>query len=363
MARRRTETFSLSFLDVMACGLGAVVLFFMIISATMHERQDELNKHLSEQADKLRTEVNEGERNLVELRNAIEDTERRDVEARGMARRIIELMEQKQEELSRMDADTVAAREHINKLKADLKSMEEASKRLSAASSQPSDVGERLRRIEGQGRRQYLTGMQVTGNRLVILLDTSASMLDETIVNIIRRRNMPPAQRVHSAKWQRALRTTEWIVAQMQPTTKFQIISFNQTAASVLPDKEGQWLDAGDPGTVDAAIQASRKLVPEGGTSLHNAIAALKKMSPAPDNVMLVIDSLPTMAENVPIRSTVSGSARLRLFNDAVRELPGGFPVNVILFPMEGDARASPAYWRLAQITGGSFISPSEDWP
>ena len=33
MARRKTEVFSLSFLDVIACGFGAVVLFYTILSA------------------------------------------------------------------------------------------------------------------------------------------------------------------------------------------------------------------------------------------------------------------------------------------------------------------------------------------
>ena len=61
MARRRFDTFSLSFLDIMSCGFGAVVLFFMIISATIAIRSDELNKKLSEKADSLLVEVSEGD--------------------------------------------------------------------------------------------------------------------------------------------------------------------------------------------------------------------------------------------------------------------------------------------------------------
>jgi hypothetical protein len=37
--------------------------------------------------------------------------------------------------------------------------------------------------------------------------------------------------------------------------------------------------------------------------------------------------------------------------------------VNVILLPMEGDPMAASAFWRLAQLTRGSFLSPAEDWP
>jgi F0F1-type ATP synthase membrane subunit b/b' len=260
--KKRFDTFSLSFLDCMSCGFGAVVLFFMIISATMAVRQDELNKNLSERADSLKVEVSAGELNLVELRNRIEQTEKEQVEAQGLARRIVALLEQKREELARLDKDTTSQEAHINKLKADLKQLEEANRRLAAASASPSDLGSRIRQIEGEGQRQYLTGLKVGGERVMVLLDTSASMLDEDIVNVIRRRNMPDAQKIRAPKWQRALRTVEWVVAQFEPGTKFQIVSFNTQAVSVLPDTDGRWLDASDPKVVESAMTATRRHEP-----------------------------------------------------------------------------------------------------
>ncbi len=363
MARRRLDTFSLSFLDIMSCGFGAVVLFYMIISATMAIRSDELNKNLSERSEKLRIEASEGEENLVELRNTLEETEKKIVEARGLSRRIIELIEDKQVELAEMEEDTLARQEHINKLKADLKALEEDSKRLSAASSQPEELGDRLRRIQGDGDRQYLTGVKVGGERVLVLLDASASMLDETIVNIIRRRNMDDAQKIRSPKWQRALRTVEWLVAQLPPGARFQIVRFSQSASPVLPDSAETWLEAADPEVVDRVIQGSRRLVPAGGTSLHNAFAAAKTLTPRPDNIFLITDGLPTQGREPPRGRTVSGRARLRHFNNSLEELPTGIPVNVVLMPIEGDAQAATEFWRLAQATQGSFISPSRDWP
>jgi len=38
-------------------------------------------------------------------------------------------------------------------------------------------------------------------------------------------------------------------------------------------------------------------------------------------------------------------------------------PVNVVLLPMEGDPAAPTYFWRLAQATGGAFLSPPRDWP
>jgi len=365
MARsRRFDTFSLSFLDCMSCGFGAVVLFFMIINATITVRSDEVNRALSLRAESLKIEVNEGELNLVELRNTLEDVEQREVDAQGMARRIIALLEEKRSELANMEADTVASEEDINKLKADLKALEEESRRLSAAASRPEEQGQARRGILGDGDRQYLTGLKVGGKRVLLLMDRSASMLDDTIVNVIRRRNLPGPQRVLAPKWLRTQRTVEWLLSQLSIDAEFQVIGFGTRARSVVPDADNQWLAAEDPEAVEAAISGARRLIPDGGTSLHKAFAAARAMSPPPDNIILITDGLPTQAEKPPlVGKTVSGRARLRYFRSAEGELPKGVPVNVILMPMEGDADAVAEYWRLAQRTDGSFISPARDWP
>jgi len=102
---------------------------------------------------------------------------------------------------------------------------------------------------------------------------------------------------------------------------------------------------------------------PHGPTSLHAAFGAARALEPTPDNIYLLVDGLPTMGEIVPTRGGVTGRERIDHFNRAVRQLPVGVPVNVILFAMEGDPQAAPAYWVLALRTGGSMLAPSEDWP
>jgi len=88
-----------------------------------------------------------------------------------------------------------------------------------------------------------------------------------------------------------------------------------------------------------------------------------RALEPKPDNIYLLVDGLPTMGEVVPTKSGVTGRERLDHFNRAVRNLPVGVPVNVILFAMEGDPQAAPAFWILALHTGGSMLAPAEDWP
>ena len=51
MARRRFSVFNLAFLDVMSCGLGAVVLFYMIINAQVAVRAKDMNVELLAEKD------------------------------------------------------------------------------------------------------------------------------------------------------------------------------------------------------------------------------------------------------------------------------------------------------------------------
>ena len=106
-----------------------------------------------------------------------------------------------------------------------------------------------------------------------------------------------------------------------------------------------------------------RQVVPREGTSLYHGLLAIRTMRPPPDNLILLADSLPTQGKNPPSGKTISGKQRLKLYQRALKELRPGFPVNVILFPMEGDPMAASTYWKLAIATGGSFLSPPEDWP
>ncbi len=82
-----------------------------------------------------------------------------------------------------------------------------------------------------------------------------------------------------------------------------------------------------------------------------------------PDNIFLITDGLPTQGERKPRRALVTGDERLKHFRDAVRHLPRGVPVNIILLPFKGDPMAASEYWQLAKLSQGSFLSPSTDWP
>jgi hypothetical protein len=201
------------------------------------------------------------------------------------------------------------------------------------------------------------------GKRILILVDASASMLDETVVGVIRRRNLNIKEKLKSPKWQQSVATVDWLTTQLPPTSQFQVYTFNEAAGPLLAGTGGAWLNAGEIDRLNQTIARIRRLVPEKGTSLLNAFNVIGEMKPAPDNIFLLTDSLPTMGAKKPWRKRVSGKKRLSLFNDAIRRLPSRVPVNIILYPMEGDPFAASAFWKLAKDTRGSFFCPSKDWP
>ena len=191
----------------------------------------------------------------------------------------------------------------------------------------------------------------------------SASMLDNTIVNIIRRRNMPIAERLNSNKWVQVRKTVDWLTTQLPIPSQYQIYVFNNEVRSLLPGTEGQWLEVADEQQLTGAVNELNKIVPTEGTNLENLFVNIKQMNPLPDNIYLITDGLPTLGSRGSNQGTISGRDREELFERAVREVPAGIPINVILAPLEGDPQAPGSYWTLAINTKGSFMMPSPDWP
>jgi hypothetical protein len=365
MARKRRpfEVFSMSFLDCMSCGFGAVILFFMIINAQVRETTEQDPTNLMAETRKLEVEILDRRKNLVLARNTMEQLDDERQTAQGQIAQIIALIEELRAELARYDKDTLAKIERIEQLQVDIKTLEEEVKRLLALESEASSEGTRLREFKGEGDRQYLTGLRLGGQRTLILVDRSASMLDDTIVNIIRRRNMGVEDKLRAVKWRQVVASVDWLTAQFQPGAEFQIYMFNNTVEPVIKGSDGVWLKADDATQLDEAIRVLRRTVPENGTNMLAAFEVASRLSPPPDNIILLADGLPTMDEATTSARTVTGTQRMRMFDRATRELPGAVPVNVFLFPLEGDYQAAFAYWVLAHNTRGSFISVSRDWP
>jgi von Willebrand factor type A domain len=366
MARRRRkfDIFSMSFLDTICCAFGALVLLYMILNAAGSRVFQKDTAAIRAEVDKLEEEVLRGYADLVALRNSLKTTSSEAERAEGLSDRVLEETEKLTLQLADSDKTAVSRREAIEKLKADLKQLEESQKRLVAGTPAPGKPGNRVKGFVGTGDRQYLSGLKLGGQRIAILVDVSASMLDETVVNVIRLRNMSESRRLQSEKWRRTVATVDWLTAQIPPKSQFQVIAFNVKAWPVVPNSTGRWLDGSDAQALTDAVANLRRTVPADGTSLENAFALMNTLTPAPDNVFIITDGLPTQGATPPtVRRTIDGDGRLRLFERALGKYPNKVPANVILMPMEGDPSAPSAFWALARRTNGSFLMPAKDWP
>lgn len=362
MARaRRINVFSLSFLDVMSCGFGAVILVFLIINHATQRDPSPKSDDLLAEIRMLDYQVQKGEKDLFELIESLDDVKARVDQSDAKLASTETTIEIQKSSLADLENTSVAQTESLQALTADIESRETEVNRLLALKA--ANDGAQVRSFEGEGDRQYLTGLKVGGRNIVIAIDASASMLDETIVNVLRRRNMNDEQKLVAPKWQRAVRTAEWLAAQLPLDADFQVYTFAEQTNTLLPESDGDWQPMYDGQALNAAIENLRTEIPNGGSSLVNLILEIRKLSPIPDNVYIITDGLPTQGENPPRAATVTGRKRLDLFGEAVDRLPKQIPVNIIMFPMEGDPMASAAYWNVARVTGGAFISPSWDWP
>ena len=119
-------------------------------------------------------------------------------------------------------------------------------KRLMSIKTEQDGAGQQIREFRGEGDRQYLTGLKLGGERTLILVDRSASMLSDTLVNVIRRRNLPVAEQLKSRKWRQFIATVNWITTQLDEDDQYQIYMFNNTAEPVIRGTEGVWLTADD---------------------------------------------------------------------------------------------------------------------
>ena len=365
MARRRFHVFSMSFLDIISCGFGAVVLFFVIINAQVRLRADAERIDLLSESTRLEEEVLEGRKDLLQLRGERDTLDERRATAIEELRKLRERLAALLAELAEYERLGTQSQESVEKLRADVDRLREMQEELEARVAEAEEgTGQRVRGFEGRGARQYLTGMQMGGDRVMILVDASASMLGRTYIDVLRFRLMDEELKPRAPKWVQVVNSVDWITTRLEPQQRFQVYIFGVEHRSILEGTDGEWLSVADGARVSEAVEALRKFAPEGGTSLHAAMRAIRAMQPLPDNVYLLTDGLPTQGASPPSRvGSVDTRARERFFTRAVRDLPSGIPVNVLFYPMDGDPAATGYYWLMASQSRGSFVSVYRDWP
>ena len=343
---RRNIAFSLSFLDIMACGFGAVTLLFIILSYNI---EDDVSPDIvaTAEVERLKNDLDVAEDNLIKIKDDLR-----------LATTSLEAARKKFNDFKRQDqlpeADPSLDYDEYKQLEQTIKELESALIELEEGEAQERWYGKNL-----------MTGLDFSGQRILILVDGSASMLSETVQEAIQLGfaiKSGQATVEDAKKWQWVVKTVAWLVANIDENVSFQVYLFNTSAQAAITDTLGQWLFP-DQLVKEDVVDAMRLHLPNSGTSLENVLSEIKSLDPPPDLIFLLTDGLPTQGQTKPKKYMITPSERRKYFLNAVEQIPAGVPVSTILYPLDGDPEAALLYWKLAYDSSGSFITPSRDWP
>lgn len=348
--RRETEVFSLSFLDCICCGFGAVLLIFLL---TVARKTDVDKADVDAARDRLRKIQSEVKMTQDELQHlaqilAAAQLELQDINSKNNQDQV--KMSDRKRELLLMLQQTALLKDALHALLGEKKNI-------------PTEEQVPVP-IPNVDRRQYLTGVKLHGEFVVFVVRASGSMLDETIDTAAARLEDSPEKKRAAPKWQRTIQALQWMLASLDPETHFQILMFNEDTTSIIPNREEEWFSTKDRKTITEILKRLDEFVPVGGANLERAFTKIRFLPRLPDSIVLFTDGLPTRSDSVPIEGDVDEGHRIRFFEIATKQLPPRIPVSTILFPMlTGDPGAPGLYWELANATRGALVSPSKSWP
>ena len=358
-AKRREQGSLIAFLDVMACGLGAAILLFLIVK---HHTEAAVEPEAAERAAAEMESLAALREEARALTERIEQAQRE-----SEARRAQEALEAASGESG---ADAARARLAEIEREIELARARNAALRQRVESIAPREAADVIEDVRG-GEEDYLLGLRVEGRRIAVLVDRSASMTDERLIDIIARKVRSDADKRRGPKWRRTLRTARWLLHRLPAGSEVAVIAFNDEAQVL--SGEG-WADARDRATLQALFDRLDGLVPTGATNLEAGLRALGRLSPGATDIYVVTDGLPTRSLSSPgllsgcsrnTKGKVSGECRKRLFAASLRNSapPPGRKVHVVLLPLEGDPEAAPAFWNWTARAGGVLLTPARGWP
>ncbi|MCE2389986.1 MAG: VWA domain-containing protein [Proteobacteria bacterium] len=354
--RREPPGTNLALLDVMSCGLGAVILVLML--AKPHLATTEIPA----QAEVLEAELvglNARREALnAELARAESEAERERVRVLALRRRSGVLEARRRDQ----SLETAQRRSSLSAVESLLEN------RPDPPTAPTPDTVE----LEANNEAEYLIGLKVEGRRIAILIDASASMTEERLIEVIRRKTGTPDERRAGPKWQRARRVLRWLLARLPPDSQVAVLTYAEKAEFL---GEQRWTDASDSAALGALAVALDEVDPRGPTNFRAGLDAV--WAERPDSLYVVTDGLPTQGRerSLPRRflsgikggcgnsNTISGECRRALMNEAIDRNWNGRVANAILLPLEGDPEAPAVYANWTRGTGGRLLAPSPDWP
>ncbi len=348
--RKSTEVFSLSFLDCICCGFGAVLLLFVLTAKRKAEVHDDLQAQILEVIGEMDNDVAMKDKELEDLKLtlAVETQRRKDVGAR------LEKEKRLQTELD----------ERLKLLLQQLAALEgELGRLIDDKENLPTQEEEAPIPIPNPERRQYLTGFDILGDHVLFLVEASAGMTADTVEEALDYASKSERERRDGPKWKRIKLGLRWLIANLKPTARYKIIFYNADLIPLETSFGQEWFDPTDAALTTEVLDAIDDITPEGGANLEKAFRIVNELPIEPDRLVLICDGLPTLSETYPSAGNVVYDDRVAMLRAAQNALAVKLPVNTILYPLMPDPGSALHFWRLANSTSGSMISPAENWP
>ncbi|MDC6449479.1 hypothetical protein PQY67_04770 [Pseudomonadales bacterium] len=362
------DAMGLSFLDILCCGLGAAILLLLIVK---HDGSSLIDADLQLMAypriAALEQLLNQKLAQVELLNSELEKIESQNDDELDRALDRWKNIDVEKAEIARLQYETLLEENRLEALKTLEKRLAD---RLSFEAQKDSSVlTEKVGALKGIG----LAGE----DKVVILLDVSASMLHWSLVEIIRLQASGAVAIKNAPKWNQAILAAQFAYQTLDKGARFKIIRFSEFAYDTddaeIDEQKIIW--ELNNGKHDKLVSELSDKLPKKGTNLQVGFDAVNSLVPRPERILLITDGLPGKISNrhqlkgCPRNTTrvvrVSGECRTSIAIESVRSLGqklSKVPIDVILLPLEGDREAIRFYSLLTGLTAGKLITPSVDW-
>lgn len=203
-------------------------------------------------------------------------------------------------------------------------------------------------------------GMNLTGKKVVFLVDISGSMC------MMDTKNLAPD------KWPQVCKTLGKVMASLPNLTHYQVIAFSESVWYPL-GREGQWIVYDPKTSVKQLVATMNKIKPAGGTKMRPAfVETFQKFGQQDlDTIYLISDGLPNYDDNLPkeaanlrgVQLTEYLSRRVRHELKTIwnRPVNGRTPVRINAIGYFFESPEVGAFlWALARENNGNFVGMSE---
>jgi hypothetical protein len=330
MARRKgrgraPEEFSLSFLDVICCGFGAIILLLMITKTVEPQIIEASTVNLEGKLAELQEQVFEirGETKILN----------RDLNAKH------EQLSEYEERIAILRGQMASAKSRYDSLQVETSSNSAISGQLAVAKQQLTEEMKRLLGTQHQSKNQLIGGIPVDSEYIIFIIDTSGSMF--------------------SYAWERVLKEVEATLSIYPKVKGIQVM--NDMGNYMFSSYRGKWIPD-TPGRREVIIQNLRSWNIFSNSSPVEGIEAAIRAFASPDKKISIYvfgdeftgNSISQVIDTVDRINRVDANG-----NRLVRIHAVGFPVQFIRAPhlQTTGIRFATLMRELTHRNGGTFVA------